>query len=238
MLRLQERAHLSLEEFRSGKGSPLHRYGATPESPASVDDNDELSILGGKTRLVAKKEPSSPSLHFVDRSPTSHNPVVPFPPPPDASQFDDNVIAYLRSFDRGQEVSLQQQPPPITPQTTYGEEPPSMSMYGMTSFSTAFHQEPQGYEPQTHSQGGMPPLNGIGAAPQQPSHHQGMMDTQSTNTTVFPPYFPVFDYSTGVMGNGPTSAPLLNSPSMRRSSGSPEATMDGTWNDFVAGLKM
>ncbi len=61
MLRLQEKAHMSLDDFRKGKGSPISRYSAQdPQSP--VDEDDELAMLGGKSRLV-KKEPSSPAPH-------------------------------------------------------------------------------------------------------------------------------------------------------------------------------
>ncbi|KAF5362179.1 hypothetical protein D9756_002569 [Leucocoprinus leucothites] len=99
MLQLQQRAHYSLEEFRRGNiNTVINRYppGSEPVSPDN--DNDELAMLGGKTRLVAKIEPpASPSL--IERSPNSQNPIVPLPLSPTMQhQMDPSVVEYLQSF--------------------------------------------------------------------------------------------------------------------------------------------
>jgi len=101
MVALQKKAHLSLNEFRRGKISPLVRQlsgQSEPESP--FEEDDELSTLGGKTRLVAKKDSLSPqsSPAVVDRSPTSLNPVVPLPLATGSSQVHPTVVDYLKTF--------------------------------------------------------------------------------------------------------------------------------------------
>ncbi|OCH91033.1 hypothetical protein OBBRIDRAFT_792742 [Obba rivulosa] len=104
MLRLRERAHQALSAHRSSR--PARGVSAAPSNgsgvksePTSPDDEDELSTLGGRTRLVASKEKSlSPQL--PDRSPTSLNPVVPLPLR--GAEADQNmhpyVLQYLQTF--------------------------------------------------------------------------------------------------------------------------------------------
>lgn len=101
MITLQKKAHISLNEFRRGKISPLARQlsnHSEPESP--FEEDDELSTLGGKTRLVAKKDSLSPqsSPAVVDRSPTSLNPVVPLPLATGSNQVHPTVVDYLKTF--------------------------------------------------------------------------------------------------------------------------------------------
>lgn len=98
---LQKKAHISLNEFRRGKISPLSRQlsnHSEPESP--FEEDDELSTLGGKTRLVSKKDSLSPqsSPAVVDRSPTSSNPVVPLPLASGSNHVHPNVVDYLKTF--------------------------------------------------------------------------------------------------------------------------------------------
>lgn len=75
MLNLREKARVSLTQNRH---SPPSRQPTQSEPPTPNDDNDELSVLGGKTRLVASKDKSMSPL-LGELSPTSQNPIVPFP---------------------------------------------------------------------------------------------------------------------------------------------------------------
>ena len=60
MLNLREKAHASLSAHRN---TPPSRQGTLSEPSTPADDNDELSTLGGRTRLVAQKEKSvSPTM--------------------------------------------------------------------------------------------------------------------------------------------------------------------------------
>lgn len=98
---LQKKAHISLNEFRKGKISPIVRQLSNQSEPGSpFDEDDELSTLGGKTRLVAKKDSLSPQSSPVtlDRSPTSLNPVVPLPLASGSSHVHPNVVDYLKTF--------------------------------------------------------------------------------------------------------------------------------------------
>ncbi|OAX41366.1 hypothetical protein K503DRAFT_712687 [Rhizopogon vinicolor AM-OR11-026] len=100
MLVLRDKAHLSLNEHRNGQVSPLSRQLSEPYSPH--DGQDELATLGGKTRLVAKKDSASASSSpaVIDRSPTSLNPVVPLPLMSGNGHqaVHPSVLAYLQTF--------------------------------------------------------------------------------------------------------------------------------------------
>ncbi|KAF9245323.1 hypothetical protein BU15DRAFT_41174 [Melanogaster broomeanus] len=101
MMTLQKKARLSLHEFRRGNISPLTRQISSQSEPGSpFEDNDELSTLGGKTRLVAKKDSMSPqsSPSVTDRSPTSLNPVVPLPLASGNHHVHPSVVDYLKTF--------------------------------------------------------------------------------------------------------------------------------------------
>jgi len=149
MLQLQQRAHYSLEESRRGN-TIANRYPVGSEPVSPDHDNDELAILGGKTRLVAKVElPSSPNL--MERSPNSHNPIVPLPLSPTMHHhMDPSVVEYLHSFGppvaaqcggqggngpsdgSGNQMSMQQQNASFSAEV----ELSPVSVYGMTSMST------------------------------------------------------------------------------------------------------
>lgn len=238
MLNLQQKAHYSLEEYRRGNGSPLSRM--NPGSPSSPDEDDELAVLGGKTRYVTKAEPSSPRL--AERSPTFQNPVVPLPLPATIhnSDCDPTLLNYLQSFQPRPNYSQQTNSQGYTSMEgvdSYTESVDVMSpssMYGMSSAgTTSSQQESTSYmqsQPQTMHQ------------PQQP-----MLEIPNNNS--FPQYFNVYDYgNSGSMGNGGHSGAFAHSPLIdhtqpgmtlphRKGSGSPETqNMQATWQDFVNGL--
>ncbi|KAH6916246.1 fungal-specific transcription factor domain-containing protein [Coprinopsis sp. MPI-PUGE-AT-0042] len=260
MMHLREKAHYSLEEYRRGNGSPLSRMNpGDPSSPA--DEDDELSILGGKTRLVSDGEPSSPRL--LERSPTTQNPVVPLPIPSTMqTQLDHNTLMYLRSFNQqGQQQQQQQQ------QLPHQQVPMSAAPLSQTSSTGSFMdamQSPQDYSdmspvsmfgmstmPQATSYN---PQNTTNAYQQQQQQYQSTPGTSSQGyVSDFPQYFPVYDYGAGLNNSGMSlnggtqnmggfggpGSPQLETPSQggphRRGSGSPEAaTLQATWQDFVA----
>lgn len=214
MLRLQEKAHISLDDFRKGKSSPLGRGGSASEPPTPVDDNDELATLGGKTRLVSKKETSSPPM--IDRSPTSMNPVVPLPlSTGNGHQVHPNVLEYLRTFGPAQVP----EPAPV-PSSPFAD----VSMYGLSTVGP-YHVEPTAYQ---------------GTQMQQQQQHSPQQQPQLSmmNGGSFPQYFPVYDYAQPGTENG--FSPMMENHvgDRRRGSGTPEANMQTTWQDFVAGLGM
>jgi len=256
MLHLQEKAHFSLDEFRRGKGSPLSRYSSTNISTSPDNDDDELSMLGGKTRLVSKKEPGSPTI--IDRSPTSQNPIVPLPLSPTMqNQVHPSVLEYLQSFDNsGHSQQLQQTQ--MSPNTngfsnniasstshdSYADVDISpVSIYGMSTLPAQSFQEASTYLPRHTLQDMMQPTQ-----QSMTSHQAPQIPTR--NDTTFPQYFPVYDYggsssSSYTNGNGSSFGqgppPILDAnpaPGQRRSSGSPDVNMQSTWQDFVNNLAM
>ncbi|KAG6897388.1 hypothetical protein C0992_002051 [Termitomyces sp. T32_za158] len=260
MITLQEKAHFSLEEYKKGRGSPTSKYGPSPTEPNSpANDDDELSILGGKTRLVAKKEPSSPTL--LDRSPTSQKPVVPISL---GRQVHPSILEYLDSFNR-QEPQQNHGSSSHTLSTrhdsassssghdhsAYSDGVSPASVYGMSTVlvSPTFQTEPDVYS--SHSQHYTQASPTHQYSPQHSQHHNVIIGNMHQGTShTLPQYFPVYDYHTdmanatghvnGVTGYGDT--PMLDAHpvphNQRRSSGSPEGNMQSTWNDFVADFAM
>lgn len=210
---------MSLNDFRKGKSSPSSRYG-TSESPTIVDDNDELATLGGKTRLVAKRESSSPILatQIIDRSPTSMNPVVPLPLPPGGNNdIHPNVVEYLRTFGTHQ-TSEPMTGPPSWPY-------PDVSAYGLSPMSPPFPEEQSYQQPHQYNL---------------PHTHQSHQHQQMLNTGSFPQYFPVYDYAPTTVHSGlsPLQVDSHLQGSQRRNSNSPDGNMHTTWQDFVTSLGM
>ncbi|KAJ7746905.1 fungal-specific transcription factor domain-containing protein [Mycena maculata] len=230
MLRLQEKAHHSLEDFRKGKLSPSARR-ITPDSLSPVEENDELSTLGGKTRLVAKKEPVSPLM--LDRSPTSHNPVVPLPLSPSLNeQVHPSVLEYLNTFQQ-----------PSSAHTSYSDDLSPVSIYSMSTMPTSYHSDSyMSHSPtQMDTQpSGMFHQNQVQAAHTHGSTQRPHMGNGAAANVSFPQYFPVYDYRTSGMNDAYASAPILDvnpMPGQRRASGSPEGNMQSSiWQDFVGDL--
>lgn len=232
MLHLQEKAHYSLDEFRKGRGSPMSRYHSSSEPPTPVDEDDELSILGGKTRLVAKKEPSSPTI--MDRSPTSLNPVVPLPLSPSMEgQMHPTIWEYLDTFvphpqqqqQQGQGQIRRHQSSSSTGsahQGSYGDEVSPVSMYGLSALptSTTFQTEPTSYlQQQQQQQQGRQSHHTSPTSPtnHQLAHHHSLGNLHATtgnrqggvvggSQPSFPQYFPVYDYGTALNGGGMNGA--------------------------------
>lgn len=255
MLQLQKKAHFSLEEFRRGKATPLLRYRHATE--ADRDTEDELSVLGGKTRLVSKKDTLSPIL--LQRSPISQNPIVPLPL--SSPELPPDVKAYLRSFQ-----------PPNNGQTQDSEmyhlqfpQPQPSSPHNFANGAISPHDQRSSFVPTDMGQaslyGGQPTYRRetIGY-PQQQSFDQSMIsppnnrglaiDTAGVrkNDGSFLQYFPVYDYGQAstsytngstLYGNEQSLGAVVNSPvsamsQHSRLSDSPDANnMQATWLDFV-----
>jgi hypothetical protein len=108
-----------------------------------------------------------------------------------------------------------------------------VSMYGMATMQTPTFAEPSSYMQQSMQQ------NAQGSS-------QTMVDIPGPSS--FPQYFPVYDYSTsstmsGVGTNGFGHSPLMEnahpaSQQQRKGSGSPEANLQTTWQDYVDSLAM
>ncbi|KIL65532.1 hypothetical protein M378DRAFT_161851 [Amanita muscaria Koide BX008] len=221
MQHLQQKAHLTMEEYERQRDSPASPF---TKSIIPANDNDELSILGGKTRLVGKREPLSP---ILDRSPNSHNPVVPLPLPSNASNFDPNVWEYLSSFSQ-EEQNGQQHLQMLPEQKGIGRnmytDPEPLSAFGAGP-STDVH-----YIPNNDSQ-----MRVVSSS--QGVERSQVQRIQGPSATTIPPYFPVYDYGTSVMSGGHQQPMALTSNgNASQSSGSP--TMHTMWQDFVHHVAM
>ena len=206
MSNLREKAHASLVQFRN---TPPSRQGHLSEPTSPQDDHDELNVLGGRTRLVAQKEKSvSPVLGNF--SPTSSNPIVPFPIKQDLdAQAHPVVLEYLRTFQSHSHGQQQPQlPSPFNP-SAFSDLAPVSAGASTSSFS---------------------PNGTMSFAPQQmsPLEMQPHLQVQQ-----LPQYFPVFDYGYAGGSNGDGFA-SMDSGSDTNGRYSPEGTMQNAWQDFVA----
>ncbi|KAI0091791.1 fungal-specific transcription factor domain-containing protein [Irpex rosettiformis] len=211
MLNLREKARTSLTQFRNSppSGQPTHSEPVTP-----VTGEDELSVLGGRSRLIASKEKSASPV-IGELSPTTMNPIVPFPLKQELEgQTHPMVLEYLRTFASHSHAapSHQQhlQQAQTLPMTSYEHT----TFSDMTPIST-------GFNPST-SFSGQPmaaasPLEQM--APQQ-----------------LPSYFPVFDYS-GYVGPENTFSQIVQmSPETEilGRSYSPGDNVQNTWQELVS----
>jgi hypothetical protein len=225
MLRLQEKAHMSLEDFRKGVPS-TSRHSSMSDSLSPMDPDDELSTLGGKTRLVAKGGHSSPQ--SIERSPIMMESVVPLPLMQGSSgAVHPSVIEYLQTF------TAPQAPSSLAGAAVSDSSFGDTTMFNMPSYADPVYDDDlttATYDPIAPSQAPQHQMHS-------PQHQHAMMATAN-----FPQYFPVYDYAPEV-GADTSFAGIMDAhgrmpPIQRRSSNSPESNMHTTWQDFVAGLGM
>ncbi|EIW58721.1 uncharacterized protein TRAVEDRAFT_123989 [Trametes versicolor FP-101664 SS1] len=231
MMRLREKAHASLSAYRN---TPPSRPGTLSEPTTPADDNDELSTLGGRTRLVEQKEKSL-SPQITDRSPTSLNPIVPLPLKQDEDQqVHPYVLQYLRTFVSSSPqngVSTSMQAGPSQPQMQNGAQ-----------ISPTHFQQPQAMH-------NLHPISTSFGAPDvyQQQQQQAQQPTGLQMEGIgFPQYFPVFDYG-HASGSGSSADAFMNSPipmdgefsAVGGRSYSPEQmSAQSAWQDFVAQMGM
>jgi hypothetical protein len=224
MVKLREKAHASLQAFKEGKGSPLTRGGAPSDGDALMEEDDELAMLGGKTRLIGKwsalSRPVSPPILQV--SPTSLNPVIPFTLKPGADEnVHPSVLDYLRSFE-----------PTRTPQAQPSSHVGSVTncagsmLFPSSPLPDAFFDISTSYP--------SPSVSAQSSAPQTPQT-LGLSES-ALDMSVFPTYFPVFDY--GGSGVGALCSPIhLDIPMPEEQvvrNTTPEASLQNSWQDLIA----
>ncbi|KAH9888914.1 fungal-specific transcription factor domain-containing protein [Cubamyces lactineus] len=240
MMRLREKAHASLSAYRN---TPPSRPGTLSEPTTPADDNDELSTLGGRTRLVEPKEKSM-SPQITDRSPTSLNPIVPLPLKQDEDQpVHPYVLQYLRTFAPSPQNNATNG---VGPSMQAGPSQPQMMTNGQRISPT--HYQPQ----QAQAMHNLHPISTTFGSPDPFPHHPQQQQQQSQLSglqmegvgPMFPQYFPVFDY--GHASGGGSTDVFMSSPlqmdgeySAGGRSYSPEQmSAQSAWQDFVAQMGM
>lgn len=207
-MRLKDKAHASLEAFRQGRGSPTS---ARPSSEPPLEGEDELTTLGGMTRLVKKEgtsNPSSPSA-FVANSvvPLNWSPRMP------VDSVHPNVRDYLGQF------------PTQQPNADYGA--------GVAFPSPGYDpaQVQMRTEPRASSS-----RSTLVSEQQSPTHHYQYPQNMQANPNPFPAYFPVYDYSSQQQSwhdtNGTYNALMGRDTNMGANPDEPN--MQNTWSDFVS----
>ena len=223
-MNLRERAHIALQQHRN---SPSRQNSLSSEPSTPLDDEDELAILGGKTRLVPKKEKSA-SPQIPDRSPTTQNPIVPLPLSNSDQAVHPYVLEYLRTFvpSQGAQVSQAQAQAQVDAQMQAHMQ---MQMHALNTPVT-----PSSYDHFPHSPNTSPissHSNHFTSTPFSPNYGQPGT-SQPQQMPQFPQYFPVFDY--GSVGPDSAFAGISTENDLVGRSYSPEANMQSAWQDFVA----
>jgi hypothetical protein len=228
MIKLREKAHASLQAFKDGRGSPLIRTVALLDGDVSMED-DELAMLGGRTRLVGKGSAPTrpPSPVIMQESPTSHHPVIPFPLKQGVDEHvHPTVLDYLRTFG----PSRASQPPPPVPIPA----PPSRA--SSVLFTSPTLPDAATFFDFAASYPSPPVSSSQSSAPQTP-RTVGLVADNPLDMSVFPTYFPVFDYG-GSTSVGAVCSPIQLDPQMPEEqcvrNTTPEATMQNSWQDFIS----
>jgi hypothetical protein len=229
MIKLREKAHASLQAFKDGRGSPLIRTVALSDSDISMED-DELAALGGRTRLVGRGSAPTrpPSPVILQQSPTSHHPVIPFPLKQGLDEHvHPTVLDYLRTFGPSR-ASQPPQPPPV---------PVQPSRANSVLFTSPSIPDAATFFDFAASYPSPPVSSSQSSAPQTP-RNVGLTDNP-LDMSVFPTYFPVFDYG-GSASVGALCSPIQLDSQMPEEqqavrNTTPEAsTMQNSWQDFIA----
>jgi len=186
-------------------------------------DDDELALLGGKTRLCGRGSAPTrpPSPVIIQQSPTSNNPVIPFPLKQGMEEHvHPTVLDYLRTFG----PTRTPQPPPHIPaaatraSSSLFTSPTLPDTAALFDIATSYPS---------------PPVS----SPQTPGTLGGINDS-TLDMSVFPTYFPVFDYGTSP-NVGVLCSPIHLDSQMPEEQScvrntTPESTMQNSWQDFIA----
>lgn len=224
MIKLREKAHASLQAFKDGRDSPLVRSLAVSDSDGLPED-DELTLLGGKTRLVGKGSTTRPpSPVAIHQSPNSHHPVIPCPLKQGIQEHvHPSVLEYLRTFGATQSP----QTPSRVPAAADSSNSSSMLFTSPLSDATFFDIATSYPSP--------PVSSAQSSAPHTP-RTLGLVDN-ALDMSVFPTYFPVFDYG-GSAGAGALCSPIHLDSQMPEEqcvrNTTPEASMQNSWQDLIA----
>jgi hypothetical protein len=222
MVKLREKAQASLQASKEGKGSPLTRGVVHSDGDASIEEEDELSTLGGKTRLVGKGSASARSVtpQIVQESPKLHNPAVPFPLKQGVDEnVHPSVLDYLRSFDS---TSIR------TPQLSHVGS--AANCANSMLFPPSALPDPFFDIATLHPS---PPVSVQTSTPQTP---QTLGLTESAlDMSVFPTCFPVFDYGGSDLGLGSPTHPYILKPEEQVVlNATTEASLQCSWQDLIA----
>jgi hypothetical protein len=224
MLKLREKAQSSLQAFKDGRESPLIRTTPFSHSDRTPKD-DELAMLGGRTRLVGKGSAAStrcPSPAIVQSSPPSNHVLVPFP---FEQCLDEQVHPSILDF-----PSAFVPPPPLLSQ------PPAAANYTNNMHlpssslpdAAAFFDIAAAYPSPTIS-------SIVSSAVQTPRSLEPAED--GVDTSMFLSCFPGLEY-VGSPGVGALLSPMPLNSQIPEEHGSqnttPEMSMQNSWQDLIA----
>jgi len=226
MIQLREKAHVSLQAFKDGRESPLARPVALSDGNLSLDD-DELTILGGKTRLVGRGSAAptrAPTPTVVQQSPAANPLLFPFSLEQGIHEhMSSTVLDYTNAF-----VPLP--PLPQSPATINLNFPTNMHIPSPSPEAPMFFDINGSYP--------SPPMSSANSsALHTPRSSFGLPD-DTLDITMFQSCFPGLEYgsSTGVGAVGSPIQLISQIPedqSMQNTAVKTEAAMQSSWQDLI-----
>jgi len=218
MTRLREKAHASLQAFKDGRGSPLVRTVALSDDDRSMQD-DELAMLGGRTRLVGKGSAPTrpPSPIVVQQSMTSNHLHIPFSLEQGLGEhMHPTIMNYPNAF-----------VPPLPPSHPSASANNMQHLFSPLPDAAAFSASYPS-----------PPVSAESSVHQTPRSLGPSDDT--LDTSVFLTYFPGLEYGGSADVRAmlspihPDSQIPKEQSAQQNASTRPEVTMESSWQDLIA----
>ena len=218
MTRLRDKAHASLQAFKDGRGSPLVRTVALSDNDRSMQD-DELAMLGGRTRLVSKGSAPTrpPSPIVVQQSMASNHLHIPFSLEQGLGEHvHPTIMNYQNAF-----------VPPLPPSHPCAAANNMQHLFSPLPDAAAFSASYPS-----------PPVSAESSVHQTPRSLGPSDDT--LDTSVFLTYFPGLEYGGSADVRAMLSPIHLDSQipkeqsAQQNASTRPEVTMKSSWQDLIA----
>jgi hypothetical protein len=226
MITLREKAHASLQAFKDGKESPLTRPVALSDGDVSMED-DELTLLGGKTRLVGRGSTAptrAPTPTTVQQSPAANQLLFPFPLEQGMDEhMHSTVLDYTNAF-----VPL----PPLTqsPTAINLNFPTNMHIPSPSPEAAAFFDINASYP--------SPPISSADSSAIHTPRSFSLPD-DTLDASIFQSCFPGLEYgsttSVGALGSPIHLVPQISEEqSMQNAAPKTEMAMQNSWQDLIA----
>jgi len=226
MIKLREKSRASLQAFKDGRESPLARTVALSDGDVSLED-DELAMLGGKTRLVGRGSAAptrAPTPTVVQQSPAANQLLFPFSLEQGMNEhMRPTVLDYTNAF-----VPL----PPLSqsPAAINLNFPTNMHIPSPSPEAAAFFDINASYP--------SPPISSADSSAVHTPRSFSLPD-DTLDASIFQSCFPGIEYgnTTGVGALGSPIHLMSQIPeeqSMQNTAAKPEVTMQNSWQDLIA----
>ena len=227
MIKLREKAHASLQAFKEGRESPLARPVALSDGDVSLED-DELTMLGGKTRLVGKGSAAptrAPTPTVAQQSPAANHLLFPF-------SLEQGIDEHMRSAALDYTNAFVPLPP-------LSQSPAAISLnFPTNAYIPSPSPEAASFFDINASYPSPPISSADSSALHTPRSSFGLPD-DALDASIFQSCFPGLEYggSTGVGAMGSSThlvSQIAEDQSMQNTAAKTEETLQSSWQDLIA----